>query len=173
MPVELPGLAPFTIRRTLHLGNHLPMTKVIATVEGMDKNQAQQFLAEVQAAQAASGLPRPPVGLALVAALAAGSGVALVGQPSTSGWLHACLLVAGVALIALAFAIPVIHRARVGLHGFAGRVKSDNLVFLLCAVSLLINGIHADRALGLIYLGIGVVVAVGYFLLLTRPVRTT
>lgn len=136
------------------------------TVDGMDNQQAEQSLAQAQAAYAASSRPVLPVGAALVSALAAGGGVALVGQSPDRGWLHAVLLVGGIVLLGAALVVPAVQRRRSGLHGVRGRVRSDNIVFLLCALALLINGLNANSTLSAIYLGIGAVVAIAYFLLL-------
>ena len=144
----------------------MPIWKVVATVEGMDNHQAQQSLTEARAAYAASSRPVIPVVLGVVCAIAAGAGVALLGQSPDRGSLRALLLAGGVALIVVAFLLPARYRSRRGLHGFRGRVQSDNLVFLLCAAALFIIGLNADRTLSHIYIGIGAFVAVAYFLLL-------
>lgn len=76
------------------------------------------------------------------------------------------MLAGGIVLMAAAFLLPTSYRARSGLHGFRGQVQSDNLVFLICAVVVLITGLNATSTLSAIYIGIGVVVVVAYFLLL-------
>ena len=132
----------------------------------MDNQQAQQSLAQAQAAYAASSRPVLPLGASILSALAAGGGVALVGQSPDRGSLHAVLLVGGMVLMGAALVIPALLRRRFGLHGFRGRVRSDNIVFVVCAIALLVNGLHANSTLSAIYLGIGAVVAIAYFLLL-------
>jgi hypothetical protein len=132
----------------------------------MDNHHAGQSLAQAQAAYAAASRPVLPVGTSIVSALAAGGGVTLVGRSPAPGWLHLVLVVGGTALMAAALLIPSVHRRRAGLYGFRGRVRSDNIVFVICAIALLINGLNANSTLSAIYLGLGVVVAVAYFLLL-------
>lgn len=132
----------------------------------MDNHQAGQSLVQAQAAYTAASRPVLPLGASIVSALAAGSGVALVGRSPEPGWLHLLLVVSGTALMAAALLIPAIHRRHSGLYGFRGRVRSDNIVFLICAIVLLVNGLNANSTLGAIYLGIGVAVAVAYFVLL-------
>jgi hypothetical protein len=144
----------------------LPVRKVVDTVEFMDHQQAQRSLAQAQDAYAASSRPVLPLGAAVASALAAGCGVALVGLSPERGWLHAVLLVGGIVLMGAALGTPALFRRRSGLHGFRGRVRSDNIVFLLCAVTLVINGLDANRTLSAIYLGLGAVVGIAYFLLL-------
>lgn len=86
------------------------------------------------------------------------------------GWPRVALLVGGLALMGAAFVIPAAYRRQAGLHGFRGRVRSDNIVFFICAVALVVNGLNANSTLSAIYVGIGVMVAVAYFLLLRgRP----
>lgn len=132
----------------------------------MDNHQVQQSLAQAHAAYAASSRPVVPIGLSLLSALSGGIGVALVGQSPDQGWLRAALLVGGIALMGAAFLVPTRYRGRSGLHGVRGRVRTDNTVFLVCAVVLLITGLNANSTLSAIYIGIGIFVAVVYFLLL-------
>lgn len=132
----------------------------------MDNNQAQQSLAQARAAYAASSRPPVPVGISLISALAAGAGVALVGQSPGPSWLRMALLGGGVVLMAVAFLLPAAYRARQGLHGFRGQVRADNVVFGICALSLVVTGLNANSTLSAIYIGIGIVVAIVCFLLL-------
>ena len=132
----------------------------------MDIDKARESLNEARAAEAASSRPPLPAWLSTVSAVAAGAGVALVGQSPDQGWSRALVLVAGLVLIAAAYLLPTSYRSRRGLHGFRGRVHSDNVVFLICAVALVVTGFNADSTLSTIYVGIGVAVAVAYYLLL-------
>ena len=139
----------------------------------MDIEKARESLNQARAAaEAASSRPAMPAGLSAVSAVAAGAGVALVGQSPAQGWSRALALVAGLALMAAAYLLPTTYRARRGLHGFSGRVHSDNIVFLICAVALLVIGLGANSTPSTIYLGIGVVVAAVYYLLMRGRFRT-
>lgn len=131
---------------------------------------AQQADAALAAFQSSSR-PTVPLAPAAGAALAAGVGVALLGQPA-DGWGRAGLLVLAVILVGVAAAIPTALRNRAGLHGYRGQVRRDNLVFVLVAAVLLVAGLGATSTLGVIYVGIGVVVAVGWFLLLRNRFGT-
>ena len=132
---------------------------------GMDENTARQQAAEAR--DAFSHSSRPPLALvpSLVSALAAGVGVVLLGA-SKSGWVHAAVLVVGVLLVLVAGALPVILRKRAGLHGYRGQVQRDNQVFVIVAVVLVITGLNATATLSTIFVGIGAVVAITYFLVL-------
>ena len=132
---------------------------------GMDENTARQQAAEARDAFRHSS--RPPLALvpSLVSALAAGVGVALLGA-SNNGWVHAAAFVVGVVLVLAAGAIPDILRKRAGLYGYRGQVQRDNLVFLICAVVLAVTGLNATATLSTIFVGIGAVVAITYFLVL-------
>ena len=138
----------------------------------MEIDKARESLNQAKAAEAASSRPALPAGLSAVSAVAAGAGVALVGQSPTQGWLKALALIAGLVLMAAAYLVPTNYRSRHGLHGFRGRVHSDNIVFLICAVALLVIGLGANSTPSTIYLGIGVVVAAVYYLLMRGRFRT-
>ncbi len=139
----------------------------------MNNDEARQSLAQAQQARSAAGRLRIPVPLSLLGATAAGAGVALLGQSSARGWGHVVVLTVGILLVAGAILLPNSYRARRGLHGFHGRPRSDNLVLLICAIALLIVGLDANSTLSVIYLGIGLAVAVSYFLLLRGRLGAT
>ena len=132
----------------------------------MDENTARQQAAEARDAFRHSS--RPPLALvpSLISALAAGVGVAMVGASPSSGWVKAATFVVGLLLVAVAFAVPAILRKRSGLHGHRGQVKRDNTVFLICGVVLAMAGLDTTEALSAIFVGVGVFVAIAYFLLL-------
>lgn len=131
----------------------------------MDENTARQQAAEAREAFRASS--RPPIALvpSLLSALAAGAGVVLLGA-SSDGWVRAVTFVGGLLLLAVAFALPDAVRKRSGLYGYRGQVQRDNVVFLISAVVLAVAGFSATTTLSTIFVGVGVVVAVAYFLLL-------
>ncbi len=130
----------------------------------------EHLLAAMDALQHSS---RPPVsiGPASGSALAAGIGVALLGSAS-DGWLRGLTFVGGLALLALAFAVPHLLRRRAGVHGYRGPARRDNIVYLLVAVVLAVTGFGADSDLALIFDGLGVVVAVCWFLVLRGVLGT-
>lgn len=112
-----------------------------------------------------SSRPTVPMGAALVSSIATGAGVAILGQPG-GGWARLGLLVLAAVLLLGGATVPAYLRSRSGVHGYRGQVRRDNLVFIICAVALFVCGLGADSTLGAIYLGIGVVVAIAWFLLL-------
>lgn len=132
----------------------------------MDENTARQQATEARDAFRHSS--RPPLALvpSLVSAFAAGAGVALLGASPSSGWVKAGTFVVGLLLVTAAFAGPDIVRRRSGLHGHRGQVKRDNTVFLICGVVLAMAGLNATEVLSAIFVGVGVFVAIAYFLLL-------
>lgn len=132
----------------------------------MDENTARQQAAEARDAFRHSS--RPPLALlpSLALALAAGVGVALLGASPSSGWLKVATFVVGLLLVTAAFAVPDMLRKRSGLHGYRGQVKRDNLVFLICGVVVGMAGLNTTAALSVIFVGVGVFVAIVYFLLL-------
>jgi hypothetical protein len=91
--------------------------------------------------------------------------VALLGA-SNNGWVHAVVFVVGVLLVLAAGALPDILRKRAGLYGYRGQVQRDNQVFVIVAVVLAITGLNATATLSTIFVGIGAVVAITYFLVL-------
>lgn len=145
--------------------NYLLDRQVVATLVGMDENTARQQAAEAR--DAFSHSSRPPLALvpSLVSALAAGVGVALLGA-SNNGWVHAVVFVVGVLLVLAAGAIPDILRKRAGLYGYRGQVQRDNQVFVIVAVVFAVVGLNATATLSTIFVGIGAVVAITYFLVL-------
>jgi hypothetical protein len=141
----------------------------------MDEDTARQQAAEAR--DAFSHSSRPPLALvpSLVSALAAGVGVALFGAAgvgvallgaSNSGWVDAAVFVVGMLLVLAAGAFPNFLRKRAGLYGYRGQVQRDNQVFLICAVALAVCGLNATATFSTIYVGIGAVVAITYFLVL-------
>jgi hypothetical protein len=141
----------------------------------MDEDTARQQAAEARDAFTHSS--RPPLALvpSLVSALAAGVGVALFGAAgvgvallgaSNNGWVHAAAFVVGMLLVLAAGAFPNFLRKRAGLYGYRGQVQRDNQVFLIGAVALAVCGLNATATLSTIYVGIGAVVAITYFLVL-------
>jgi len=151
--------------------NYLLDRQLVAMLVGMDEDTARQQAAEARDAYSHSS--RPPLTLvpSLVSALAAGVGVALLGA-SNNGWVHAAVFVVGVLLVLAAGALPDILRKRAGLYGYRGQVQRDNQVFVIVAVVFGVCGLNATATLSTIFVGIGAVVAITYFLVLRRRFGT-
>jgi hypothetical protein len=112
--------------------------------------------------------PQDPVGLSLLYAALAGLGIIALAQLPGQRPGHLLMLALGVVLLALAHILPTYARRRAGLSGYQGRTRSDNTVFLVVAIVLVICAIPATSVTALIYLGLGVVAGVTYFLVLRR-----
>jgi hypothetical protein len=112
-----------------------------------------------------SSRPTVPLGAALLSSVAAGVGVGLLGQPFHGG-IRVGALALALGLLLVAGAIPTRIRNRAGLHGYRGQVRRDNVTLFVCACALFVSGLGANATLGAIYVGIGLVVAVAWFLLL-------
>jgi hypothetical protein len=132
----------------------------------MDRDTAHAHAAEVRRAYLHASRPPLPAALCALAAICAGVGVALVGQVSTGGWRYLTFLLAGVAMMATAHLIPALARRRRGLYGYRGTARTENIVFLLCAVVLIITGRNATADQALVQDGLGFVAAVAYYLTL-------
>lgn len=138
----------------------------------MDTNEARSQMAQAQTAFHDAGRPRLPIPVAGLSAVLAGAGIGLAGQPIHGAW-HAVQLLGSIVLLALAFAVPNGYRKQHGLFGYRGRAKSDNVVFLVVAVALVVIALDTTRTLGLIYLGLAAIAAVTYFLVLRGRFGTT
>ncbi|MGU3437416.1 hypothetical protein ACNHUS_30940 [Actinomycetes bacterium M1A6_2h] len=132
----------------------------------MNSDEARQLAAEAQQAYRDSSRPALPLPHSIAAALSAGVGVVLVGRSVDTAWLHVVVVLAGIALLALAYLIPTRNRERAGLYGFRGQVKRDHTVFLITAAVLVVIGFTANATLSTVYLIFGIVVAILYFTLL-------
>ena len=127
--------------------------------------QARATVDEVRRAYLAAGRPVLPRAVCALAALFAGSGVALVAQGSP-GWRHLAFLVAGLVCFAAAHVMPTVARRRRGLYGYRGWSRTENTTFLLCAVVLVVCGFSTSAELALIFSGLGVVAALAWYAML-------
>lgn len=151
-----------------HRRIYFPSWQLDASLSCMDENDPSEAAGQADdalAAYRASSRPPLPLPAALVSAVAAGTGIALLGQPF-QGLPRAGFLALAIALLLIAGAIPTVIRHRSGLHGYRGQVRRDNVVLTICTVALLVIGLTATPTLGVIYVGLGVVAAVTWFLTL-------
>ena len=132
----------------------------------MDSDTAGALAAEARNAYRSASRPPLPVAWCAAAGLCAAAGVALVGQASPSVWLHVATLTAGLLALSAAVLLPTALRRRQGLRGYRGRTRTENTTFLLCSVVLVVSGLDATPLLSALYLGLGVVTGLTYFLTL-------
>lgn len=131
----------------------------------MDDTDARRQLDAFAVASHDSGRGRLPVLPAALAAVAAALALILLGWDAEGRLLLATRLV-GVAFGCVAFGLPAWLRSRAGLHGTRGQAQSDNLVFVIVAVALGVTGLSADHTLSVIYVGLGLVGGLLWFLVL-------
>lgn len=127
---------------------------------------AHEALLEARHARQSAERPRQRFAAHAFYSLMGGAGVAALGQLPGHTPGHLVVMAIGVALLALAYALPARARSRSGLHGYRGQSRSDNIVFLIVAVVLVICAIPATMTTAVIYGGLGVVSAIAYFLVL-------
>jgi hypothetical protein len=131
----------------------------------VDNDTAQAQADEVRRAYLAASRPILPRRACALAALCAGAGVALVAQ-GQGGWTHLAFLAAGLGCFAAAHLLPTRARRRRGLHGYRGWTRTENTVFLLCALVLVICGFSTSPELAWIFAGLGVVTAAAWYAML-------
>ena len=112
--------------------------------------------------------PTQPAPVHALYALMAGAGVVSLAQLPGRSPGHPLMMLLGVVLLALAFLLPTLARSRAGLHGYRGQTRTDNLVFLIVAVVLVVCAFSATTTTTVIYIGLGVVAAITYFLVLRK-----
>ena len=132
----------------------------------MDNDTAQAQATEIQRAYLAASRPLLPRSLSVLSAACAGVGVALLGQPGEEGPVHLAFMAAGVLLMAAAHMLPTAVRRHRGLHGYRGWTRTENTSLFMCALVLVICGFSATGVMSPIFIGVGVVVAVPWYLLL-------
>lgn len=125
----------------------------------------QAQLEEIRYARLASSRPALARPVSAVSAVCVGSGVALLAQGGP-GWTHLAFLAAGVALIAVAHTLSGFTRRRRGLFGYRGWTKMENTTFLACAGVLMVTGFSGGTDLALIFVALGAVSAVAWYLML-------